>query len=140
MSSDRRNSILEHLRQVMASSQASEASDRGLVDLFVAGHDGAAFSALVQRHGPMVLNLCRRVLRHDQDAEDAFQATFLVLARKAGGLRCGESVGSWLYGVAYRTALKARTAQARRRTREAAAPVRPPADPLAEMTVAEAQG
>src|SRR6516162_1497538 len=87
----------------------------------------------------MVYHLCRRVLRNEQDAEDAFQATFLVLARKAHTLRSQESVGNWLYGVAYRTALKARTAAARRSRHETAAPVRSVAEPLAELTVCEAQ-
>src|SRR5215831_14639044 len=100
MSSDRRNSILDHLRQVMASTRANESSDRGLVESFAADRDGVAFSALMQRHGPMVLNLCRRVLRHDQDAEDAFQATFLALARKAGSVGRREAVAAWLYKVA----------------------------------------
>src|SRR5262249_45750836 len=99
----------------------------------------AAFAALVRRHGPMVLNVCRRVLGSPQDAEDAFQATFLVLARKAASLRDRPLVGSWLYGVAQRTARKALTARARRATheREAAAPA--PRDPLAELSVREAQ-
>jgi RNA polymerase sigma factor (sigma-70 family) len=79
------------------------------------------------------------VLRNEQDAEDAFQATFLVLARKAHTLRSQEAVGNWLYGVAYRTALKARTAATRRSRQEAAAPVRSVAEPLAELTVYEAQ-
>jgi DNA-directed RNA polymerase specialized sigma24 family protein len=78
----------------------------------------AAFAALVQRHGPMVLGLCHRILRHAQDAEDAFQATFLVLSRKAASVVPQEQVGNWLYGVAYRTALKARAVAERRRARE----------------------
>src|SRR5262249_6874600 len=69
-------------------------------------------------HGPMVLGVCRRLLRHEQDAEDAFQATFLVLARRARSVLKRESVGSWLYGVAYRIALQARVVRARRRARE----------------------
>jgi DNA-directed RNA polymerase specialized sigma24 family protein len=77
-----------------------------------------AFEALVRWHGPMVLGVCRRVLRHIQDAEDAFQATFLVLVRKAAVIGQREVLGNWLYGVAYRTALDARAAAARRRTRE----------------------
>ncbi len=93
-------------------------TDGQLLDGFVARRDEAAFAALVRRHGPMVLGVCRRVLRHAQDAEDAFQATFLVLARKAVAIGRRELLGNWLYGVAYRTALDARAAAARRRTRE----------------------
>jgi RNA polymerase sigma factor (sigma-70 family) len=91
-------------------------TDGQLLENFVVRRDEAAFAALVRRHGPMVLAVCRRVLRHAQDAEDAFQATFLVLARKARSIRQRELVGNWLYGTAYRAALEARAA--RRRLRE----------------------
>src|SRR5262245_8804832 len=84
--------------------------DGTLVASFLADRGGPAFAALVRRHGPMVLAVCRRVLRHPQDAEDAFQATFLVLARRAADVWPRGAVGAWLYGVAYRVALKARTA------------------------------
>src|SRR5205807_5146944 len=77
-----------------------------------------AFAVLVQRHGPAVLGVCRRVLGHEQEAEDAFQATFLVLARRAGLIAKHESVGSWLYGVALRVAQKARAGLVRRQKRE----------------------
>src|SRR5205823_10037738 len=93
-----------------------------------ARHDEASFEALVLRHGPMVLGVCRRVLRHEQDAEDAFQATFLVLARKADTVRPRGAVGNWLYGVAHRTALEARRSAARRRAKEAMAVPRKAAD------------
>jgi RNA polymerase sigma-70 factor (ECF subfamily) len=83
-------------------------TDGQLLGQFVARRDEAAFGALVRRHGPMVFGVCRRILRHAQDAEDAFQATFLVLARKASRVANREAVGSWLYGVAYRAALGAR--------------------------------
>jgi RNA polymerase sigma factor (sigma-70 family) len=98
-------------------------SDGALLERFIAARDEAAFELIVRRHGPMVLGVCERVLRHRQDAEDASQATFLVLAHKAASVRPREAVGDWLYGVAYRTALKARTAAALRRRRERLAPV-----------------
>jgi RNA polymerase sigma factor (sigma-70 family) len=88
-----------------------------LLEQFAARRDEDAFTALLERHGPMVFGVCRRVLGHEQDAEDAFQATFLVLARKAGSRGWRVSVGPWLYAVALRVALKARTLAARRRAR-----------------------
>jgi RNA polymerase sigma factor (sigma-70 family) len=93
-------------------------TDGQLLEWFVTQRDEAAFEALVRRHGPMVLGVCSRVLRNRQDAEDAFQATFLVLVRKAAGIGRGELLGNWLYGVAHRTALDARAANTRRRVRE----------------------
>jgi RNA polymerase sigma factor (sigma-70 family) len=110
------------------------ASDRRLLERFVSQQDEAAFAALLDRHGPMVLSVCRRVLSHAQDAEDAFQATFLVLSRKAAFIAQPELLGSWLYGVAYRIARKARAQSARRRRRESereTVPMSAP-DPLLE--------
>jgi RNA polymerase sigma factor (sigma-70 family) len=89
------------------------ASDLELLDRFHRLRDQAAFEQLVRRHGPMVLSVCRRILLHAHDAEDAFQATFLVLVRKAGSLRNPELLANYLYGVAYRVARKARTRIAR---------------------------
>jgi RNA polymerase sigma factor (sigma-70 family) len=108
--------VLQHLHHAL-SPPADDLSDGQLLARFVAARDEASFAALVRRHGPMVLGVCRRLLRHTQDAEDCFQATFLVLARKASAVR-RESVGSWLYAVAYRTSLEARAVNARRRRRE----------------------
>jgi len=98
-------------------------SDNGLTDgqlleCFIAHRDEAAFDELVRRHGPMVFGVCRRLLGNDHDAEDAYQASFLVLVRKAASVLPREKVGNWLYGVAYRTALEARTLNARRRAKE----------------------
>jgi RNA polymerase sigma factor (sigma-70 family) len=95
------------------------------VERFVSRKDAVAFELLVRRHGPMVLGVCRRVLRNHADAEDAFQATFLVLARKADTIVPRERVANWLYGVAYRTACKARALAARRRARESQVPEMP---------------
>ena len=91
-------------------------SDEQLIDQFLTGQkedSESAFKTLLKRHGPMVLGVCRHVLRRDQDAEDAFQATFLVLARKAGTIHNREILGCWLYEVAYRTAIRARERCAR---------------------------
>jgi RNA polymerase sigma factor (sigma-70 family) len=93
-------------------------SDTELLARYAAGQDQAAFAVLVRRHGPLVLGVCRRVLGHPQDAEDAFQAAFLILARKAVSIRKQQSLGSWLYKVAYRTALRARAGRAQRKAGE----------------------
>jgi RNA polymerase sigma factor (sigma-70 family) len=123
------NRVLRHLRRAALLFADEGLSDAQLLEAFLARREGAAFEALLRRHGPMVLGVCRRVLRNAHDAEDAFQATFLVLARKAGSVRSREVLASWLYGVAYRTSMKARAMNAKRRTkeREASASARPAA-------------
>src|SRR5437868_15440603 len=110
--------VLQHLRQFPARQGTDGLADQQLLARFVTGREEDAFAALVQRHGPMVVGVCRRLLREAHDVEDAFQATFLVLARKAGAIRKGEAVGSWLHGVALRVARKARVEAARRARRE----------------------
>jgi RNA polymerase sigma-70 factor (ECF subfamily) len=95
-----------------------EGTDQELLERFATSHEEAIFEALMQRHGPMVMGVSQRVLSHEQDAEDVFQATFLVLARKAKSIRKRASLGSWLYGVAYRLALKLKAKAAKRRERE----------------------
>ena len=104
-------------------------SDGQLLDRFVERRDASAFEAIVERYGPLVWGVCRRVLRDHHDAEDAFQATFLVLARKAASVMPREKLGNWLYGVAFQTAMKARATRAKRRVRER---------PAREMTEPEA--
>src|SRR5437763_15080425 len=118
MATGPRDGVLRHLRRVAFLRAADAMTDGQLLEHFLAQRDEAAFAALVRRHGPMVLGVCRRLLGHPQDAEDAFQATFLVLARKAASIARRERVGSFLYGVAYRTALRARARAARRRATE----------------------
>jgi RNA polymerase sigma factor (sigma-70 family) len=108
-------------------------TDRELLEQFVRRHDEASFEHLLYRHGPMVLRVCRRVLGHVQDAEDAFQATFLVLMRKAHTLGNPELLSNWLYGVASRIARKAQAQARRRRQVEQAATLTQPADFLLEV-------
>src|SRR5690348_12966270 len=128
--------ILDYLRRTGADAPGAPA-DGPLVERFVGARDQAAFAELVRRHGPMVLGVCRRLLRHGADAEDAFQATFLVLARRAGSIRKQGSVGSWLYGVARRVALRARAEAARRRPHGPPVTAAAPPDPAAEAARAE---
>src|SRR5258708_3548360 len=103
-----------------------EMTDGQLLESFTSRKDEAAFEALVLRHGPMVLGVCRRILGDSHDAEDAFQAVFLVLVRKAASVVPRELVANWLYGVAFRTANKARVMKATRRAKELHARDRPP--------------
>ncbi len=118
MASGQASPVQRFLSRISGAGPGAEADDRALLCRFVAEGDQAAFAALVGRHGPMVLGLCRRLLGDAHDAEDAFQATFLVLARKAGSVGRPELLSNWLYGVAYRTAARARVAAARRRVWE----------------------
>ncbi|HJT78406.1 MAG TPA: sigma-70 family RNA polymerase sigma factor, partial [Gemmataceae bacterium] len=121
-------SVLRHLHRLLAAPGAEAPDDAQLLQRFARERDQHAFAALVQRHGALVWGVCRRVLGHEQDAEDAFQATFLVLARKAGTVRRQEALGAWLYEVAYHVALKARAAAARRRQHEREAGTMPRPD------------
>src|SRR5207244_10108115 len=106
---------LDRLRQVLT---ADDLSDEQLLKRFVGERDESAFATLVRRHGPMVLGVCRRILGNPHDSDDAFQAAFFVLARKARSVSNRQAVGTWLYTVAYRIALEAKGASARRRQRE----------------------
>jgi RNA polymerase sigma factor (sigma-70 family) len=127
-----RSLVLHYIRTVAADSPGSGLTDGQLLARFAACRDEAAFVALVRRHGPMVLGVCRRVLGDWHAAEDAFQATFLVLARKAGSLRGPDRLPAWLHGVAHRTAAKARVAAARRRAHEGRAAAQRPTQTTAE--------
>jgi RNA polymerase sigma factor (sigma-70 family) len=109
--------IIRQLRNT-ALSERAELTDAQLLDCLVTCREPAAVAALVQRHGSMVWGVCRRILHNYHDAEDAFQATFLVLVRKAASIRSRAKVANWLYGVAHQTALKARARLARRKQRE----------------------
>ena len=111
------NVILQLCRS-MLQKDGSGLTDGELLTRFVEQRDPVAFEVLVHRHGSMVLGVCQRVLNHSQDAEDTFQAAFLVLARKAASVQPRDMVGNWLYGVAYQTSLKARAVAARRHLRE----------------------
>jgi RNA polymerase sigma-70 factor (ECF subfamily) len=115
-----------------AHQEAGSRTDAQLIGAFIAQRDEAAFEVMVRRHGPMVLGVCRRVLPNLHDAEDAFQATFLVLVRKAASIAPREMLGNWLHGVAYRTAMKVRVAAAKRKQKEQRArrPERVPAEEI----------
>jgi RNA polymerase sigma factor (sigma-70 family) len=124
--------ILHHVSQ-LTGTVPPECSDDQLLRCFVARHDEASFAALVRRHGPLVLGVCRRLLPDPSDVDDAFQATFLVLVRRAATLDGRRTLGPWLYGVARRTALKARAAALHRRARQTEVhdmPAPQAADPL----------
>jgi RNA polymerase sigma factor (sigma-70 family) len=112
------NTVVQILDTIAEEAERAERSDGQLLDLFVRLRDEEAFAAVVRRHGPMVLGVCRRILRNAADADDAFQAAFLVLARKAGTIGTRGLLAQWLYGVASNTARKLRQSNARRATHE----------------------
>ena len=142
MTSKRTSVVLWHLRAMVASEQKGQLADRQLLERFVTRREEEAFAALVRRHAAMVWSVCRRVLPCWHDAEDAFQATFLILARKAGSAGTRGSLGGWLHQVAYHTAVKARAqaASRQRHERQVVDPAvstpreQPTVDPLAEVT------
>src|SRR5258708_969123 len=111
------NGAFRFLYRTQQRQDANLCTDHDLLARFIQRRDEVAFEVLLRRHGPMVLGVCRRVLYDPHDVEEAFQATFLVLFRKAATLRPASVLANWLYGVAHRTALKARTVAARRHAR-----------------------
>jgi len=130
---------LQHLHRALHADELADLSDAELVGRFVERCDGAAFAALVRRYGRVVFGVCRRVLRHTEDAEDAFQATFLIFARDAALVQRAGAIGNWLYGVAHNVARKAKGTRARRavKEREAAARPRPSAPSVVQDDLAE---
>jgi DNA-directed RNA polymerase specialized sigma24 family protein len=129
--------LIQHLRGVDRARHET-AADSQLLACWAADRDGDAFSTLVWRYGPLVWRVCRRTVAHNEDAEDTFQATFLVLARKAGALKRRASVAGWLYETAFRLALNTRKASARRLRREAQVCHKASAELMEELSVREA--
>jgi RNA polymerase sigma factor (sigma-70 family) len=118
MAASRISGAIQRHRRVLLSRDEAGLTDGQLLEDYLSHAEEAALAALVRRHGPMVWGVCRRVLRSHHDAEDAFQATFLVLVRRAASIVPREMVANWLYGVAHQTALKARATAAKRMARE----------------------
>jgi len=110
--------VLQHIRLMTAAAQANGLDDSELLRRFVDQRDETAFAAIVRRHGVLVFGVCRQALKHEQDAEDAFQATFLALAQGAASVRRSESLASWLHGTAYRMSMRAKRDIARRSVHE----------------------
>src|SRR5262245_28084703 len=115
MASGHDDAVLRQIERLFEPGTVAGLSEWQLLNRYLSRRDEAAFEALVARHGPMVLGVCRRVLDDPNDVDDAFQATFLVLVRKAAALREHDAIGHWLYGVAHRVALRARSEAAKRR-------------------------
>ena len=112
------DAFTHYLRRLVVGPVAEDTDDRQLLARFVAQHDATAFAVLVERYGPLVFGLCRRNLRDEHDADDAFQATFLLLVRSAAKVRDPDRLSSWLHGVAYKVCAKARRATKSRVARE----------------------
>ncbi len=130
--------VIRYVRRIVGAEHKAR-TDRELLTTFTTHNDQAAFTTLVKRHGPMVMGICRRVLHHLQDAEDAFQATFLLLARHSADIRNQESLASWLHGVAYRMAHNAKRSTFRRRKYEEKVKPAPSVDQGAELEWREVQ-
>src|SRR5262249_39459261 len=137
MISGQTGAVGRQLEVLWASGTLTGLSDAQLLNRFAEARDAtgeSAFRELIHRHGPMVLGVCRQILRHPHDADDAFQATFLVLVRKARSVRVDQSLAPWLYGVAYRTAQRARARAARFRSASLEPMEEPMASPGEEAT------
>jgi RNA polymerase sigma factor (sigma-70 family) len=134
MATNPMNKVLHPLRRAALLKDGAGLTDGQLLEEYINRREEAALTALVRRHGPMVWGVCRRILRHYHDAEDAFQATFLVFVRKAASIAFPELLANWLYGVAHQTALKARATTAKRNARERqVAEMSEPATPEKEL-------
>src|SRR5205085_9860378 len=118
MATSQMSDVIQHLRRTVLLRDGAGLTDGQLLEDYINRRDEAALAALVRRHGPMVWGVCHRVLRNYHDAEDAFQATFLVFVRKAASIASKELLANWLYGVAHWTALKARATAAKRCAKE----------------------
>jgi len=137
MSSAQVGAVLRHIRKLALTPQDHELPDHQLLERFVLHQEESAFAALLQRHGPMVLSVCQSVLHNLHDAEDAFQAAFLLLAQKAGSIHRREAVSGWLYRVAYHLAVRAQADAARRRVLEKRAVTLLPMDPVLDLSLRE---
>jgi RNA polymerase sigma factor (sigma-70 family) len=133
MATGQLNVVLRHIRQLAGGPGLGQATDAQLLERFALRREEAAFAAILQRYGPMVLGVCRRVLQQAEDAEDAFQATFHALIRRAASIDRRQALACWLHRVAVRTALRARHRQERRRRHERLAPPRPQPDFIATV-------
>src|SRR5262249_44505159 len=131
--------VIHHIRSIVDAQMLAEATDGQLVERFIRSHEERAFATLMKRHGPMVFGVCRGVLRQLEDAEDVFQATFLLFARKARSIRKQESVASWLHGEAYRLAVRAKAQRILRRVQERKASAMPKIGPSLDEAWAEVQ-
>jgi RNA polymerase sigma factor (sigma-70 family) len=138
MQTARLGTVLRHVRELTLAPGTRELTDAQLLLRFASDHREEAFAALMQRYGHLVWGVCRHVLRHDHDAEDAFQATFLVLARCSASIRKHEALASWLHSTAYRIALRARRAAATRRAHESRGKPMPVERPFPETVLREA--
>src|SRR5262245_8888705 len=138
MAEQQLSDVIRYIRRV-AGTHHKAWTDRQLLTEFATRNDQAAFTTLVKRHGPMVMGICRRVLHQVQDAEDAFQATFILLARRSTRIRKQESLASWLHGVAFRMAHNAKRSASRRRKYEGTVQPASALSPTAELEWREVQ-